>query len=51
MVVKQISAMKKIFAICLFSAFVLTVCGRNAVSFAYDAAGNRVKREIVMSRN
>ncbi len=45
--------MCKLYSLCFFLVFaiVLSVHGQTMVSFAYDAAGNRVKREIVLSRS
>lgn len=43
---------KTLFFYLLFSfGLILSVCGQDRVSFAYDAAGNRVKREMVLSRS
>ena len=51
-IMSQFSCVSSIaFVSFLVFAIVLSVHGQTMVSFAYDAAGNRVKREIVLSRS
>lgn len=42
--------MKKIIQLCVIFCFCESVHGQNVVRYSYDATGNRIKKEIVLSK-
>lgn len=42
--------MKKVLQLCIIFCFCESVYGQNVVRYSYDATGNRIKKEIVLSK-
>ena len=42
--------MKKLYSLCLVCCFAGILQAQTKIRYSYDASGNRVKREIVLSR-